>query len=98
MATQQGALGLVAAAAILGSGCGHTGTGPSPVGMTIVCPAPQTAQSPDGGPVTMTYSPPAVTGGVFPILTTCSPASGAPFAVGATNVTCTARDAQQQAA
>jgi lysophospholipase L1-like esterase len=39
------------------------------------------------------FSPPAHAGGLEPVMTTCAPASGSAFALGSTNVTCTATDA-----
>jgi acyl-CoA thioesterase I len=52
----------------------------------------------DGQPVPVSFGAPSVTGGVAPVTTTCSPAPGSNFPVGSTVVTCTARDARQQAA
>src|SRR5205823_733642 len=88
----------VAIAALVASGCGRDDTGPSPVGPTIACPSAQTAQSPDGNAVSVNYPAPTVSGGAAPVTATCTPASGTPFSVGTTTVTCTARDARQQAA
>lgn len=47
---------------------------------------------------TVTYAPPTVSNGAAPITTTCSPASGAAFPLGATTVTCTANDAMSRQA
>src|SRR5438067_123529 len=91
------------AAALLGmaaatGACSGSSTGPSPSGPSIVCPSPQTAQSPDGNGVAVAYPAPSVTGGALPVATSCIPASGTSFAVGSTTVACTARDAQQRTA
>ena len=43
------------------------------------------------------YPAPTVTGGTTPVTTTCTPPSGSNFPVGSTNVSCTARDADQRA-
>jgi len=64
----------------------------------IACAANQTASSKDGQPVAVTYPAPTVTGGLAPVSTTCTPASGSSFALGATPVTCTAVDSLQRAA
>jgi lysophospholipase L1-like esterase len=86
----------MAAAVIAGAGCGSTG--PSPVAPTIVCPAAQMQPSPDGTAVAVHYPLPAVSGGQQPISIVCTPPSGSSFKLGSTAVTCTARDAHQQAA
>jgi lysophospholipase L1-like esterase len=86
----------LAAAALAAGGCGSTG--PSPVAPTIVCPAAQMQQSPDGTAVAVHYPLPAVSGGAQPISIVCTPPSGSSFSVGSATVTCTARDARQQAA
>ena len=53
--------------------------------------------SPDGNSISVTLTP-TVSGGVAPVSTSCSPASGSLFSVGTTSFTCTAIDAAQQKA
>jgi len=64
--------------------------------LSISCPSP-VLTSPDGKPLSVTLTP-TVSGGVAPIATSCSPASGSQFSVGTTSFTCTATDAAQQKA
>ena len=64
--------------------------------LTISCPSP-VLTSPDGKPISVTLTPTA-SGGVAPISTSCSPASGSLFSVGTTSFSCTAVDAAQQKA
>jgi lysophospholipase L1-like esterase len=52
--------------------------------------------STDGGAVAVTFGSATVTGGTAPLTTTCNPASGNMFSVGASTVTCTTTDAQQR--
>jgi lysophospholipase L1-like esterase len=44
------------------------------------------------------YPAPAITGGAAPVNVSCAPASGSAFPLGATNVNCTATDAQSRTA
>ncbi len=70
---------------------------PTPIGPPVVsCPASQSLTSPFAAPISVVYSLPSVAGGASPITTSCTPASGATFPLGATTVTCTATDAQQR--
>ncbi|MBS1817818.1 MAG: HYR domain-containing protein [Acidobacteria bacterium] len=79
--------------------CGGSPTQPSPVdALSISCPVAQAAQSLDGGPVIVNFPNPTVSGGQGVLSTTCSPTSGSRFAVGTSNVTCTAQDAKKQTA
>ena len=64
--------------------------------LSISCPSP-VLTSPDGNSISVTL-PPTVSGGVAPISTSCSPASGSLFSVGTTSFTCGAVDAVQQKA
>lgn len=83
---------------LVAGGCGPTTPSPPPVGPpTISCPSPVTIQSLDGNPVTVNFPPPTVAGGAAPITTTCTRPNGSSFAVGTSEVACTARDAQQRA-
>lgn len=69
---------------------------PPPPALAIVCPDP-TATSPLGFPVIVNFGP-TVNGGLAPIGSSCSPASGSLFPVGTTPLTCTAVDAARQVA
>jgi lysophospholipase L1-like esterase len=51
-----------------------------------------------GGTREVSYAAPTVIGGVAPVTTSCSPPSGSAFPVGASQVTCTATDAQNRQA
>jgi hypothetical protein len=74
-----------------------SGKVPAPVPvLSISCPSP-VLTSPDGNPISVTLTP-TVSGGVAPIATNCSPASGSQFPVGTTSFACTALDAAQQKA
>ncbi len=71
---------------------------PPPVALTISCPQPVVATSLTGNPVTVNYTAAVAAGGKAPVTVSCSPASGQPFPLGATAVSCLAKDAQPQAA
>jgi Fibronectin type III domain len=75
-------------------------SGPTPMTATnapsVSCTAP-TASSLDGNPVIVKFAP-VVAGGLAPVTTTCSPASGSLFPVGSTSLTCSAVDALQRSA
>jgi hypothetical protein len=74
-----------------------SGKVPAPVPvLSISCPSP-VLTSPDGKAISVTLTP-TVSGGVAPISTSCSPASGSLFSVGTTSFSCTAVDAAQQKA
>jgi fibronectin type III domain protein len=74
-----------------------SGKVPAPVPvLSISCPSP-VLTSPDGKPISVTLTP-TVSGGVAPVSTSCSPASGSLFSVGTTSFSCTAVDAAQQKA
>ena len=67
--------------------------------LQISCPAvPQPVESIQGTPVGVAYLSPQVFGGIAPVNSSCSPASGSNFPVGTTPVTCTATDAQLKSA
>src|SRR5262245_28420074 len=95
-----------AAALLLTAACGSKAPpgGPGgPIGPTtnppqIACPADVTVTSVAAASQTVTYSAPAVSDGAAPVTTTCSPASGASFVLGATTVSCTANDAMSRQA
>jgi hypothetical protein len=69
---------------------------PPPPALAIVCPDP-TATSPLGFPVIVNFGP-TVSGGLAPVGSSCSPASGSLFPVGTTPLTCTAVDTAKQVA
>jgi lysophospholipase L1-like esterase len=58
-----------------------------------VCPANVTAFSLDGNAAPVTYDPPSVIAGEPPLRIACTPASGTPFVLGNTTVTCRVTDA-----
>jgi hypothetical protein len=58
-----------------------------------VCPANVTAFSFDGNAAPVTYDPPSVIAGEPPLRIACTPASGTPFVLGNTTVTCRVTDA-----
>jgi lysophospholipase L1-like esterase len=61
-----------------------------PAQLILSCPPPQTAVSFQGQPATVSWPAPTAQGGTPPIQTTCTPASGSAFTVGAATVGCTA--------
>jgi lysophospholipase L1-like esterase len=79
-------------------GCGGNPNQPRPPveypAPAITCPAPITIAGVTGGAQNVPFQVPGATGGAPPLTVTCSPASGASFPVGDTQVTCTAVDAQ----
>jgi lysophospholipase L1-like esterase len=60
----------------------------------LTCPAALEAESVDGLSMPVEFLAPQAAGGVAPVTTTCSTASGAAFSVGTTTVTCSAVDAR----
>lgn len=66
--------------------------------LSLACAANVSRQLFGGGPVQVQYGAPTVQGGLAPATTECSPASGASFPIGTTQVTCTGRDQLQQTA
>jgi lysophospholipase L1-like esterase len=93
--------GFVAALGILAvSGCGGSGTGPTPVpppgAPTVSCPANIQALAHNGTPPNVTYDTPVAQGGQTPVTVACSPASGSTFQTGNTSVTCVATDSLSQ--
>lgn len=74
------------------AGCGGP-TAPPP-GPFTQCPANFTVESPDNGPVVVSYSQPGASGGAPPVTVSCTPASGAALAVGTHQITCTVTDAR----
>src|SRR5262245_60383569 len=62
--------------------------------LSISCPSP-VLTSPDGNSISVTLTA-TISGGIAPVSTSCSPASGSKFSVGTTSFSCTAVDAAQQ--
>lgn len=84
------------------AGCSNPagpGTSPPPVigPPSISCPSDVTSDV-DRAPSSISYSAPIVTGGLAPIATTCTIASGSTFPPGTSDILCTATDAQQRSA
>ena len=85
---------------IISAGCGGGSSTPTPVANApqIACPADLTVREVPALTQEVTFPAPTTTDGTAPVNTTCSPASGTTFPLGATPVTCTARDAQSREA
>lgn len=92
------------------SGCTSSPTAPTPPAPpppppvvvvpdppTVACPLPVTRSTLDAG-VTITYDTPAAEGGQAPVTVACDPPSGGTFALGSTEVRCTATDALNRSA
>lgn len=87
----------VEAVAIMSVACGHhTPTQPPPPTPVLECPGNVTAESLDGNPTPVTFSSPNANGGTPPYTITCTPPSGAAFAVGTTPVECSVVDSKSQ--
>lgn len=88
---------LAVAAVAVALGCGRP-EGPSaptitPDPLTISCPADVTTQAAlSRANAVVTFAAPVVSGGILPIQTQCTPASGTTFPVGTTRVECRASD------
>jgi lysophospholipase L1-like esterase len=82
---------------VLTNGCTNPAK-PSGTLPAISCPGPVSVHAimPTGAPVT--FSEPTVTGGLEPVTTYCTPASGSSFPNGITEVTCVTSDALQRLA
>ena len=78
----------------LGAACGRPPSTPSPPGPpTIVCPASIERGGVLGGSEPVLFPTPSVSGGALPVVPVCTPASGSPFPLGSTTVSCTVTDA-----
>lgn len=64
---------------------------------TVACPLPVTVTTTGSG-ATATYATPAAEGGQAPVTVACVPASGTTFALGTTEVRCTATDSLNRTA
>lgn len=100
----------VVLALVLAVACGKDPTAPDPVPQappppvvvvpnppTIACPSPVTSTTTGSG-ATVTYSTPAAEGGQAPVTVACEPASGTTFALGTSEVRCTATDSLNRTA
>lgn len=74
-------------------------TPPAPVVVTppvappeLTCPSPVTTNTTAAAGTTVSYTVPSATGGQSPLAVECTPPSGGTFAVGTTEVRCTATD------
>jgi len=90
--------GVVAATLALSACSNPNEPGQQPPAPAITCPANITTRGVPGSGQPVTYPPATVTGGASPVTTTCTPASGTSFNVGATAVACTAVDAASRQA
>lgn len=85
---------LVGLVAIAGCG-GNPNTPPPPVPqLTISCPQAVETQSSDENPVPVDFAAPVAGGGVAPLNTVCTPASGSMFNPGPTTVNCRVSDSR----
>jgi lysophospholipase L1-like esterase len=80
--------------AFLVGGCGghKSPGGPSATPPQITCPSDISIHGVATPSQAVTFDAPVVTGGAPPVQTTCTPASGSSFPLGATAVNCTAAD------
>ena len=60
---------------------------------TLACPNPVSASTTATTGIAVTYTAPTAEGGQAPVTVTCTPESGTMFAIGQTNVECSAKDA-----
>lgn len=60
--------------------------------LALLCPAVPPVESPDAGPVRVTFDPPTVVGGLAPVTVNCTPPSGSSFPFGRHTVTCEGTD------
>jgi lysophospholipase L1-like esterase len=81
--------------------CGGSPTGPTPptyLPPSLTCPADIQATAVAGQSTTVTYATPTATNGAPPVTVSCAPGSGSSFAIGSSQVACTATDAQSRSA
>lgn len=72
-------------------------TPPPPAAPTLSCPSPITSAT-TATSTTISYSVPSAEGGQSPVTVACSPPSGTAFAIGSSEVSCTATDALNRSA
>jgi lysophospholipase L1-like esterase len=93
---------LVFLAASVVSACGGRKSPAGPTSDTaapqISCPADISIRCVPTATQSVTFDPPAVTGGVAPIQKSCNPVSGSAFPLGTTAVNCSASDASSRTA
>ncbi|HEY7502223.1 MAG TPA: GDSL-type esterase/lipase family protein [Vicinamibacterales bacterium] len=89
---------LIVAACVCLSACGGGPNGPTPLALTITCPANQSAESADGNPVAVSFNAPQSSGGNGTVTSTCTPTSGSQFPEGTSTVSCEARDGANRTA
>lgn len=85
----------------LAAGCGNDnpvapGYAPAPDPPELSCPSDLTETGVTGISRVMTYTVPPPSGGLPPVTSSCSPASGSAFPIGTTLVTCVATDSVGQ--
>ena len=91
-------MGGVLAAGLLAAACSGSSTAPTPPppppppALVVTCPSDMSLQSTTGQPIPVQYPASTSTGGTPPTQIVCTPASGAVFNVGTTQVQCTATD------
>ena len=87
---------------LTGVACGGSGNPvappPPPGPPVLTCPENRQASASQGQPPVVDFALPVAQNGQAPVNVTCTPGSGAPFAVGDTTVTCTATDALSRSA
>jgi lysophospholipase L1-like esterase len=88
-----GAAALLAIAAACGGG-GPIDPTPVTNPPTIACPSDVSQRGVTGGGQAVSYPSPTTTAGSPPVTVSCTPSSGSTFPIGATPVSCVARDAQ----
>jgi len=89
---------LASACAVAAAGCAAGMTSPSGNTLQLSCPADVTHYTPTGSAATVSYPQPTSTGGVAPVSSSCTPASGTTFSPGTNPVNCSGRDAQAHVA
>ena len=69
--------------------------GNQPQPLTLACPANQSVTATRSEGIAVTFATPTVSGGIAPVQTSCTPASGSVFPIGTNTVSCISRDAAQ---
>lgn len=80
------------------SGCGDSPTAPVGSNPSLTCPADIDVESPDDGPVVVSYATPVALGGTAPVTVSCTPASLSLLPVGQYPANCLATDARTRTA
>jgi lysophospholipase L1-like esterase len=71
---------------------------PTAAAPTLTCPAPTSTSTLAAAGTAVTFATPPAAGGQEPVTVSCTPASGSTFAIGTTQVACTATDALSRTA